>query len=173
MGGASTETALSPQWFNDSQREDRLLKPVERVWESRERWTIQTIAAFDKNNNDPEFAAIPKDPVTLYKTTKDDLTSKIVEIEDDLEDETSQALGQAQREHRSWGIKRSTGGRKVGTGIQSFMTTFSEFLESYSGIVELVKAADNQYGGLAYGTLSLFLSVSRTMSTRLYGPVND
>lgn len=37
---------------------------------------------------------------------------------------------------------------------------FSDFLESFSGIVEIVKAADQQYGGLAYGTLSVFLSVA-------------
>jgi hypothetical protein len=37
--------------------------------------------------------------------------------------------------------------------------TFSNFLTSYSGIVEVVKGVDNNYGGIAYGTLSVLLAV--------------
>lgn len=48
-------------------------------------------------------------------------------------------------------------------------STFSDFLRSYSGIVELVKAADSQYGGLAYGTLSLLLSVSCVAKIEIAG----
>ena len=48
---------------------------------------------------------------------------------------------------------------KASRHVQSFATKFSAFLESYSGIVEIVKGADQQYGGLAYGTLSMFLIV--------------
>lgn len=40
------------------------------------------------------------------------------------------------------------------------MTRFADFLEAYSGIVEIVKQADSQYGGLAYSTVSLLLLVS-------------
>lgn len=40
------------------------------------------------------------------------------------------------------------------------MTRFADFLEAYSGIVEIIKEADIQYGGLAYSTLSLLLLVS-------------
>ena len=39
------------------------------------------------------------------------------------------------------------------------MTRFADFLEAYSGIVEIVKQADSQYGGLAYSTVSLLLLV--------------
>jgi phage-related protein len=60
----------------------------------------------------------------------------------------------------SWSTRRSVGLRKAGSSVQRVLGTFSDFLGSYSGIVELVKAADSQYGGLAYGTLSLLLSVS-------------
>ena len=44
------------------------------------------------------------------------------------------------------------------------MTRFADFLEAYSGIVEIVKQADSQYGGLAYSTVSLLLLVSAELS---------
>ncbi|KAI9764112.1 MAG: hypothetical protein M1840_008672 [Geoglossum simile] len=50
--------------------------------------------------------------------------------------------------------------RSVGRKTAAFMNNFSGFLESYSGIVEVMRFADNQYGGLAYGTLSLLLIVA-------------
>ncbi|KAL8647693.1 MAG: hypothetical protein Q9210_005402 [Variospora velana] len=53
-------------------------------------------------------------------------------------------------------MKRS----KASKYTQNFTTKFSGFLESYSGIVEVVKGADQQYGGLAYSTMSLFLIVA-------------
>jgi hypothetical protein len=59
----------------------------------------------------------------------------------------------------SWRTRRNTGLRKFPKKLQSFMTTFSDFLECYSGIVEIVKQADSQFGGLAYSTLSLLLIV--------------
>ena len=59
----------------------------------------------------------------------------------------------------SWITRRSMGLRKFPKKLQSFITTFSDFLECYSGIVEVVKQADSQFGGLAYSTLSLLLIV--------------
>ena len=56
--------------------------------------------------------------------------------------------------------RRSSTGRKAGEGLQKFLVTISSFVESFTGIAELMKAADSQYGGLAYGTVSLLLSVA-------------
>lgn len=42
----------------------------------------------------------------------------------------------------------------------NFADKFSQFLASFSGIVEIVKVADEQWGGLAYGTLSVLLIVA-------------
>lgn len=47
----------------------------------------------------------------------------------------------------------------AGAAVQSGLTAVSGFLENFSGLVEIAKGADQQYGGLAYGTLSLLLSV--------------
>lgn len=49
--------------------------------------------------------------------------------------------------------------RRVGNNTVVFVNNFSGFLQAYSGIVEVMKGADNQYGGLAYSTLSLLLIV--------------
>ncbi|XP_014551172.1 hypothetical protein COCVIDRAFT_31240 [Bipolaris victoriae FI3] len=50
--------------------------------------------------------------------------------------------------------------RKLGVGIQSFLCTVGDFLNSYSGIAEIVKSADEQFGGLAYGTVALVVAVA-------------
>ena len=49
--------------------------------------------------------------------------------------------------------------RRVGRGTVRFVNNFSGFLQAYSGIVERMNGADDQYGGLAYSTLSILLIV--------------
>ena len=72
----------------------------------------------------------------------------------------SSELELAEAKNIAWSNKRNSGLRKFPALLQSFMTRFADFLEAYSGIVEIVKQADSQYGGLAYSTLSLLLLVS-------------
>ena len=48
---------------------------------------------------------------------------------------------------------------KVGKATQTFASNFSGFLQAYSGIIEIMKGADQQYGGVAYSALSLLLIV--------------
>ncbi|KAL9639490.1 MAG: hypothetical protein Q9204_001065, partial [Flavoplaca sp. TL-2023a] len=72
--------------------------------------------------------------------------------------------GAAENVKGDWRKKRS----KASNYTQNFTTKFSGLLESYSSIVEVVKGADQQYGGLAYGTMSLFLIVSLDLN-RLLG----
>ena len=67
-----------------------------------------------------------------------------------------------------WSNKRKSGLRKLPTILQSFMTRFADFLEAYSGVVEIVKQADSQYGGLAYSTISLLLLVSHGAMNRYH-----
>jgi len=49
--------------------------------------------------------------------------------------------------------------KRVGKKTVVFANNFSSFLQAYSGIVEIMKGTDQQYGGLAYSTLSLLLIV--------------
>ncbi|KAL9035956.1 MAG: hypothetical protein Q9180_004576 [Flavoplaca navasiana] len=81
----------------------------------------------------------------------------------ELEQMVQEVKGDAENVKGDWRKKRS----KASKYTQNFTTKFSGFLESYSGIVEVVKGADQQYGGLAYGTMSLFLIVSLHMNRSL------
>ncbi|KAL8920303.1 MAG: hypothetical protein Q9172_004562 [Xanthocarpia lactea] len=74
----------------------------------------------------------------------------------ELEQMVQEAKGATENVKGDWMKKRS----KTSKYTQKFATKFSGFLESYSGIVEVVRGADQQYGGLAYSTLSLFLIVA-------------
>ena len=71
----------------------------------------------------------------------------------------SSELELAEAKNIIWSNNRKSGLRKVPALLQTFMTRFADFLEAYSGIVEIVKQADSQYGGLAYSTISLLLLV--------------
>ena len=55
--------------------------------------------------------------------------------------------------------KRKIIGR-IGKQTVTFATNFSSFLQAYSGIIEIMNGADQQYGGVAYSALSLLLIVS-------------
>ncbi|KAI9685231.1 MAG: hypothetical protein M1822_004604 [Bathelium mastoideum] len=50
--------------------------------------------------------------------------------------------------------------RQTGRNAVKFARTFSDYLEAYSGIVEIMNGADQQYGGVAYATISLFLIIA-------------
>ena len=82
----------------------------------------------------------------------------------ELEQMVQEVKSTAENVKGDWRKKRS----KASKYTQNFTTKFSGFLESYSSIVEVVKGADQQYGGLAYGTMSLFLIVSLHLN-RLLG----
>lgn len=155
------EVQAESQWFTGASQSQRAFRPVKRVWDDREQWAVGMIASFEKEASDPKFSQIKKRPTSLYSVTKENLEDRIEEIKDELADEVQQGLDQATGSRNGLVFDRSKGGHKIGTGFQSFLTTFADFLESYSGIVELVRGVDDQYGGLAYGTLSLLLSVSR------------
>lgn len=51
--------------------------------------------------------------------------------------------------------------RRAGRHAVAFANHVSNFLQAFSGVVEVVKAVDQQYGGAAYGALSVLLIVRR------------
>lgn len=69
--------------------------------------------------------------------------------------ETVRAFGSK----KLWRKKQEKPARKPGVWVQRWLTVFGDFLSNYSGIVEVVKGVDGQYGGLAYGTLSVLLAI--------------
>ena len=50
---------------------------------------------------------------------------------------------------------------KSGNALQKFASSFSRFLKAYSGISELSKSVDSQYGGMVVGALSLLFQVRK------------
>ena len=57
--------------------------------------------------------------------------------------------------------------RKAGDNAVKFTKSVSEYIEAYSGIIEIMKGADQQYGGVAYATISLLLIVSVARCQRM------
>lgn len=55
--------------------------------------------------------------------------------------------------------------KRVGKKTVVFVNNFASFLQAYSGIVEIMQGADQQYGGLAYSVLSLLLIVGQLASS--------
>ena len=48
---------------------------------------------------------------------------------------------------------------KTGPTLQKFMSTLSQFMKAYSGLNEIAKGVDKQYGTLVTGALSVLLQV--------------
>lgn len=74
----------------------------------------------------------------------------------DLEGRVKHVLQGTEAAKEKWSKRRS----KASVNVQNFVSNFSDFLACYAGIVEIVKGADQQYGGIAYGTMSILLTVS-------------
>ncbi|KAL8791721.1 MAG: hypothetical protein Q9195_005658 [Heterodermia aff. obscurata] len=75
--------------------------------------------------------------------------------ENSIQDLLGYCLGQVDQHQRD-----RTFIRKAGKKTLVFANNFANFLQAYSGVVEIMKGADQQYGGIAYGTLSILLIVA-------------
>lgn len=75
---------------------------------------------------------------------------------EDLEKLAQQLLHHANHRKQRWEMGRS----KTGRSTQRFIARTSAFIEAYSGIVEVMRGVDQQYGGAAYGLISVLLVVS-------------
>ena len=79
------------------------------------------------------------------------------EVTEEGDANKAHGLHKALTSRSRWKEDKQRLSRKAGVALQRWLNAFAGFLESYSGIVEVVKAAYQQYGGLAYGTLSILL----------------
>lgn len=61
---------------------------------------------------------------------------------------------------KEWKTGRVDKVSRAGTGVQRFLCTVGDFLHSFSGMAEIIKSADQQFGGLAYGTVVLLAAVA-------------
>ncbi|KAH9204345.1 hypothetical protein DL95DRAFT_418332 [Leptodontidium sp. 2 PMI_412] len=91
--------------------------------------------------------------------TKEDLMHLIRQEQERAEKLATDAVETASAQQNEVDENRQHGFKKVTTVLQATLTTFSEFAQCYAGFVEMIKLADKFYGGLAYGTLSVFLII--------------
>jgi hypothetical protein len=62
---------------------------------------------------------------------------------------------------QNWKDKRSSGRvYKSNVGLQRFLCTIGDFMRNFAGVAEIIKSADQQFGGLAYGTIVLLAEVA-------------
>lgn len=155
----------------------RCFREANDLWEDRDDWAQDTLAEFRKGSSQETLVA--SRTAKTFDCTKEDVENRIVEMDaevndgEDVASTSEDALRNAQEKFSQWRLARRSGtGRKIATGLQGFLVTFSDFLESFSGIVEIVKGADQQYGGLAYGTLSVLLTVAVRKNQR-EGAIED
>ena len=144
------------------------MAPAYKIFLDRENFAFEILEVAKKGS----LGTLTQQEVSeIYGTTDDALKSDIAVYQGsdqlDIPLEAFQLLEEADKRRMSWSTQRKTGLRKAGSSVQKFLNTFSAFLESFSGIVGIVKAAGNQYGGLAYSTLSILLKVGNPTQVKL------
>ena len=99
---------------------------------------------------------------TTTAKTKEALEEQITEYQRDddlLEDQALAAMNGATLSHNTYETDRKHGRRKVGRIAQHFVRRFADFMQCYSGVIEILRGAGQMYGIVAYETLSIFLVV--------------
>ena len=114
--------------------------------------------------DDGDPVSAPKEPADWYSQTVSDVERKISEqskrcamVHNTAQSDmilASSALLNLKTE------RKASGTRKAGVEIQKMLSSLGIFLQGFSGIAEIVKAADQQFGGLAYGTVSVLVTVA-------------
>lgn len=130
----------------------------------KEKWSVTALALTDNTNS--LATSVASDTETLYSCSKRDAENCITQLA--VSDSTASQTAIAQSKaylaavaFKNWKSDRESNRlQKTGAGIQSFLCTVGEFLQGFSGIAEIVKAADQQFGGLAYGTIILLATVA-------------
>jgi hypothetical protein len=138
--------------------------PVRGLIREHKKWYRVAISTCDEEMVLP--APISKDAKKLFSCSKVDAQDCITELAGT--DPTASLQSKAQSKAylatialKAWGCERSADSiAKSGAGVQKFLCTLGDFLQGFVGIAEIVKAADQQFGGLAYGTVVLLATVA-------------
>lgn len=102
-------------------------------------------------------AEIPNTKITVERQIRQ--YEQESESYDKLRKQAADDITEATDLHGLYQKDRTTGGKKIGRSAQHFVKCFADFLNVYSGIVELLKGAGDIYGSVAYETLSIFFIV--------------
>ncbi|CAO2653297.1 Nn.00g027080.m01.CDS01 [Neocucurbitaria sp. VM-36] len=141
-----------PTWY--SGRYTKLLGRPQDLLKDGNIWAKKVANPDIDDQPTPDDLAVNTEDI--YTMKKEDLDYQL----DRLCRQVDTELENVRTSHVALKSQRARGVRKVSANAQGFLSDFSTFLTSYSGIVEIVKSADSQFGGLAWGTLSVFLSVA-------------
>ncbi|MCJ1438053.1 hypothetical protein MMC27_007440 [Xylographa pallens] len=140
-------------WFTKTgidNTNDQLLRPAEEAVHGRNDFR-QKMKRLLKSASDLQAAK-----------TKEELEQQIKKYQQDddsLEDRAIAAMNGATQSHSKYETNRKTGVKKVGRIAQLFVKRFADFMQCYSGVIEVLKGAGQMYGIVAYETLSIFLVV--------------
>jgi hypothetical protein len=110
-----------------------------------------------KRSTKPHLTADPSLHAFLDSLEVEDLQCHITNQTRTL----AQALGE-------WDDKRNKGWRKGRTKAQNFVIAFDRFLKAFSGILEIAKLADDQYGGAAGKIFSVLWAVGYLEDSSCY-----
>jgi hypothetical protein len=130
---------------------------------NKDEWTL---GALGLDEDAPAHLLMASDAKSLYNFTEADARQGITKLitsdkEASIEDIAQSKAYLAGISLKNWKNDRNTKkARKAGACLQSFLCTIGDFLHSFSGVAEVVKAADQQFGGLAYGTVTLLAAVA-------------
>ena len=99
----------------------------------------------------------------LNKISKE---QKITQDEKALQLLANHAVDEFQRQKSKIDLRRRTRlpFTRSANSVQKFVSTISEFLKAYSGLNEVAKGVDNQYGGLVTGALWVLVQVGIPIS---------
>lgn len=151
-GDDSTLVSLAALVLFDNAQDDAL-EPARQVLKGREDWDVVVRSSGENPQYNTTLESLQKEIEILRKNIPERATEPEPE-------HVSKNIIEAFFARKEWKRARKHSTRLPGKWIQTWLDTFSAFLTNYSGIVEVVKGVDNQYGGIAYGTLSVLLCVS-------------
>ena len=97
-----------------------------------------------------------------FRTTEEGLRQQLEDLEvHQLRHHADSELQKAKMVNAIYNDERTTGAKQGRRTAQNFVAIFSDFLCAYSGIIQLVRNAGQQYGEVAYETLSVLLIVCK------------
>lgn len=140
----------------------RLLSPLHELNRNREEWSSSVLTLVKPDIQDKKATrGQPMDHPTLSLTDVEQRISQL-SMECALAHSTAQssmiAATNAVIDLKT--ERQASGTRKAGVATQRLLSSIGEFLQGFSDIAEVVKAADQQFGGLAYGTVSVLATVA-------------
>ncbi|KAL8719984.1 MAG: hypothetical protein Q9181_007983 [Wetmoreana brouardii] len=116
-------------------------------------------------NEDPQKAREAKITARLSKISKQ---QNVTQDSKRLQLLTHSAVDEAQQQKTRLHERRLARPcfAKSSVALQEFMSTISQFMKAYSGLNEVAKGVDSQYGGLVTGALSVLVQIGENKEGR-------